>query len=187
MKAEFLKAKHADGLGFDAYIATDPNRAANWQAKRDAVSLEDSQRAYLGGLIRRMPVICLSGIWCGDCAIQCPMIAAIADASHLIDLVFLDRDEHADLSNEVRIAGGNRVPTVIWLSEEFEFVHLLGDRTLSRYRRMAATQIGPSCPLPSFMPPADENVAVLAEWIAEFERVQLILRLSPRLRKLHGD
>ena len=187
MKAEFLKAKHANGLGFDAYIATDPNRAANWQAKRDAVSLEDSQRAYLGGLIRRMPVICLSGIWCGDCAIQCPMIAAIADASPLIDLVFLDRDEHSDLSNEVRIAGGNRVPTVIWLSEEFEFVHLLGDRTLSRYRRMAATQIGPSCPLPSFTPPADENVAVLAEWIAEFERVQLILRLSPRLRKLHGD
>jgi hypothetical protein len=161
MKAEFLKAKHADGLGFDAYIATDPNRAANWQAKRDAVSLENSQRAYLGGLIRRMPVICLSGIWCGDCAIQCPMIAGIA--------------------------GGNRVPTVLWLSEEFEFVHLLGDRTLSRYRRMAATQIGPSCPLPSFTPPADENVAVLAEWIAEFERVQLILRLSPRLRKLHGD
>ena len=187
MKADFLKSKHSQGLGFDAYVATDPTRAPNWQEKYQAVSLEKSQRELLASFVRPMPVICLSGMWCGDCAIQCPLIAAIAAASPMIDLVFLDRDEHSDLSNEVLIACGNRVPTVLWLSEEFEFVHLLGDRTLSRYRHMAATKLGDSCPLPFFTPPADENAAVLAEWLAEFERVHLILRLSPRLRKLHGD
>jgi hypothetical protein len=29
--------------------------------------------------------------------------------------------------------------------------------------------------------------AVVQDWLNEFERVQWILRLSPRLRRLHGD
>jgi hypothetical protein len=28
---------------------------------------------------------------------------------------------------------------------------------------------------------------VVQDWLDEFERVQWILRLSPRLRKIHGD
>jgi hypothetical protein len=35
---------------------------------------------------------------------------------------------------------------------------------------------------------ADDSIAVVvADWLEEFERVQLILRLSGRLRQLHGD
>jgi hypothetical protein len=38
------------------------------------------------------------------------------------------------------------------------------------------------------LPPAGDSLAaVSADWLAEFERVQLILRLSGRLRQLHGD
>lgn len=187
MNAAFLQKKHKNGLSYDHYLATDPARAGNWREKSKRVELSADQRALLGSFSRRMPVICLSGIWCGDCAVQCPMIDAIARACPPVDLVFLDRDEHADLSNEVRIAGGNRVPTVLWMSEEFEFVHLLGDRTLSRYRQMAASQLGAACPLPSFVNPADEIATMVSEWLNEFERVQLILRLSPRLRQLHRD
>jgi hypothetical protein len=34
---------------------------------------------------------------------------------------------------------------------------------------------------------ADEATATLQGWLEEFERVQLMLRTSPRLRQLHGD
>jgi hypothetical protein len=79
------------------------------------------------------------------------------------------------------------VPTVIWMAEDFEFVSLLGDRTLPRYRAMAARQLGPACPLPGAALPADEAAATMQAWLDEFERVQLILRLSGRLRQKHGD
>ena len=36
-------------------------------------------------------------------------------------------------------------------------------------------------------PAAEALAATTAEWLAEFERAQLILRLSPRLRSKHGD
>ncbi|MSQ90349.1 MAG: thiol reductase thioredoxin [Phycisphaerales bacterium] len=187
MNAAWLKSKHGLGLAYDEYLKTSPSHAANWRRQGVGVALDGGDRQILSTFTRRMPVICISGLWCGDCAAQGPMLDAIARACPMVDLVFLDRDEHADLSNEVRIAGGNRVPTVLWMTEEFEFVHLLGDRTLTCYRRIAAAQIGASCPLPGALTPADEVSAVTGEWVREFERVQLILRLSPRLRALHGD
>ena len=36
-------------------------------------------------------------------------------------------------------------------------------------------------------PDAELTAAVVADWLDEFERVQLLLRLSPRLRQLYGD
>jgi hypothetical protein len=36
-------------------------------------------------------------------------------------------------------------------------------------------------------PPPDELAATLQDWINELERVQLMLRLSPRLRQKHND
>jgi len=36
-------------------------------------------------------------------------------------------------------------------------------------------------------PPADAVAAVVADWLDQFERVHLILRLSARLRQVHGD
>ena len=54
-------------------------------------------------------------------------------------------------------------------------------------RRLAADQLGPACPTGLVAPDADLTAAITAEWLAEFERVQLLLRLSPRLRASHGD
>jgi hypothetical protein len=79
------------------------------------------------------------------------------------------------------------VPTVIWLNEDFDLMALLGDRTLTRYRGMAARQLGPSCPLPGAPIPPDERAAVVTEWLSEFERVALMCRLSAKLREKHGD
>ena len=92
-----------------------------------------------------------------------------------------------ELRDLLAINGGHRVPVVVFLSEDWFEVFRFGERTLSIYRRLAAEQLGPACPT-GLVPPADEALAVnTAEWLAEFERAQLILRLSPRLRSKHGD
>ena len=146
-----------------------------------------SRRTLLEGFARRMPVLCLCGAWCGDCINQCPVFDHFARASSAIDLRFLDRDIKPEVREELSINGGHRVPVVVFLSEDGFEVSRYGERTLSTYRRMAAEQLGPACPT-GFVPPAAEAVAaVTADWLAEFERAQLILRLSPRLRAMHGD
>jgi hypothetical protein len=75
----------------------------------------------------------------------------------------------------------------VFLSEDAQQVGWYGDRTLSKYRQLARDQLGPSCPTGIGAPDRDLLVAVTQDWLDEFERVQLLLRLSSRLRELHGD
>lgn len=165
-----------------------PHEQANWDAFRRRVALTPAQQGLIAGFSRRINALCVSGAWCGDCVQQCPMFDAIAQANPAaIDLRFVDRDEHADLAAHVRICGGNRVPVLILMNEDFDFVALAGDRTLARYRALATRLLGPSCPLPGAPVPADEIAATLQDWIDEFERVHLLLRLSSKLRQRHGD
>jgi hypothetical protein len=62
-----------------------------------------------------------------------------------------------------------------------------GERTLSTYRRMASEQLGPACPTGLVPPTAEALSQVISEWLAEFERTHLLLRLSARLRAKHQD
>lgn len=187
MNAAYLKSKFEASLGWEAYLATDGEKAANWRSCYDQARLSEEQRKLVKGFVRRMNVLCISGIWCGDCVQQGPLIQRIAEANSLCKLGFLDRDEHLDLAEQVKINAGLRVPVVLFAAEDFEPVSIYGDRTLSRYRALAAKQLGASCPLPGAAVEPKELDAMLADWLDEFERVHLLLRLSARLREKHGD
>jgi hypothetical protein len=190
LDATYLSSKHAAGLDYKSYLASDPAKAANWRKYESQIELSDTQRKLISGFTREIKLLVSSGIWCGDCAVQCPMLVKIAQATskpNLIDIKFVDRDEHIDLSNQIMINGGLRVPTVIVMAEDYEPVSIIGDRTLTRYRAVAARQLGPSCPLPGTPVPQDELNATLQDWLNEFERVHLLLRLSARLREKHKD
>jgi Thioredoxin len=164
-----------------------PSQRVRWDAMHARFALAPAQRELIGGFARRMPVLCLAGAWCGDCINQCPVFDHFAQGSSRIELRFLDRDAKPELRDLLAINGGHRVPVVVFLSEDWFQVSCFGERTLSIYRRLAAEQLGPACPT-GFVPPATEALAVnTAEWLAEFERAQLILRLSPRLRSKYGD
>jgi hypothetical protein len=172
--------------GFLDKYAT-PAHRARWDAVHERVSLSPEQKATLGGFVRRMPVLCLAGTWCGDCVNQCPTFDHFAKASWPIDLRFLDRDDNPEVRDALSINGGHRVPVVVFLSEDGFEVSRYGERTLSTYRRMAAEQLGPACPTGLVPPSGDALASTTAEWLAEFERAQLLLRLSPRLREKYGD
>ena len=187
MDAAYLKSKHNDALSWADYLATDADKAGDWNTISEKVHLTDEQRRLVEGFVREMKVLCVSGIWCGDCVQQGPLIQRIAEANPCIDLRWVDRDEHADLSEQIKINAGLRVPMVIYMAEDYEPVSIYGDRTLHRYRAIAAKQLGASCPLPGAALPDEELQATLQDWLDEFERVHLLLRLSARLRQKHDD
>jgi hypothetical protein len=187
MDAAFLQREHARGLTWPQYLQRHHARTANWAAHIQAAKLTAQQSALLATFDRAMNVLVLTGAWCGDCAVQCPMLAVIGAAAPGTDVRFLEQADHADLVGRVRINAGTRVPTVLWTAEDFELCAFMGDRTLARYRSMAARQLGGACPLPTAKVDPEESAHTLQGWLDEFERVQLMLRLSPRLRQEHGD
>ncbi len=187
INAEKLKGLYASAETYDSYLANSSANAAPWRENDARTSLTQEQQTLLGSFVREMKVLVLSGVWCGDCSAQGPMLAAIALASPKIDLRWLDRDANAELAGKLAINAGHRVPTVLFMAEDFEPVSVFGDRTLSRYRSVAARQLGAACDIPGALIPVNEYDETLQEWLGEFERVQLLLRLSARLRQKHGD
>lgn len=164
-----------------------PAQRTRWDAMHARIALRAEQATLLGGFVRRMPVLVLAGAWCGDCINQCPMFDHFGRHGSSLDVRFLDRDARADLRDAVKINGGSRVPVVVFLSEDYDEVARFGDRTLSAYRRLAVEQLGPACPTGLVLPSDEATGATLAEWLDQFERAQLVLRLSPRLREKYND
>ena len=180
---------HAKSLPYTEFLdrfATDAQRS-RWERAHSSFVLNQAQRNLLAGFTRKMPVLCLAGAWCGDCINQCPIFDHFSHASHSIEVRFLDRDAMPEVRAELAINGGQRVPILVFLSEDGYEVSRYGERTLSIYRKLAIEHLGPSCPTGLVGPSGEAASTIIAEWLAEFERAQLILRLSPRLRDKHGD
>ena len=176
------------GKDYHTFLAdhgSDTDRG-KWAAARTQVALTEEQRFLLSRFKREMPVVVLAGAWCGDCVSQCPLLQEIADASDKITLRFFDRDAFPELGEELQVCGAARVPAVQFLAEDFAPTGRYGDRTLVRYRQMAEQADGDSCSTGLGQSDAT-RAAVAAEWVGQFERNQLILRTSGRLRKKHGD
>lgn len=188
IRQDFWRAEFAKALPYRAYLDASPeNHRTKWEEMATRIVVPDAQREVIGQFTRRMPVLCLSGVWCGDCVRQGPMFQAIAALNPAIDLRFAERVDDSALANELRINGALKVPVVVFLSEDFYELGRFGDRLLTVYRRMARTQLGAACDTGLIAPPADELAAELVEWADIFWRMQLILRLSPLLRERYGD
>jgi hypothetical protein len=187
--ASYLSEQFASGLAYDRYLhAGTEEQQRRWTQVYDAAHLTAAQKQLVAGFEREMKLLIFSGIWCGDCVQQCPLIYRIAEANPgKIDLRFVERPKETELVPELRINGGSRVPVVIFLSEDNEWCATAGDRTVNRYRAIARAKLGPLCPTGIVAPDKDELDATLADWMNEVERVQLMLRLTPRLRQKYQD
>ena len=183
------KTVFEQALAYDSFLEAHgmAEHRQRWQGLYDQVRLTEAQSQLLAGFTRQMNVLCLTGAWCGDCVNQCPILQQFAEASPPIDLRFLDRDAAPELRDHLSICAGHRVPIVVFLSEDYVECGRYGDRTLSKYRDMAQTLLGAACPTGSGAANPDLLAAVTSEWLGEFERIQWMLRLSPKLRQKHGD
>ena len=179
--------KFQAGLTYDEFLSTHgtPADRERWDRTRKAVQLTDEQTALLSQFTRTTNVLVLAGAWCGDCAGQCPIFEVFAAVAPKLVVRYLDRDIHAEVQKELQINGGNRVPVAVFFSEDGVEVARYGERTLTAYRAMVAQLGGDACG--SGLAGESRQAGTVADWLREFERVQWILRLSPRLRRIHGD
>lgn len=187
---DLLRSKFDQALAYEDFIALgEPHgHRPQWDQRLEQTALTPEQSALVSGFTRTMNILCLTGTWCGDSALQGAAMRSVQLTNpERINLRFvMKNDDHADLIVKSQINQGFRVPVTFFLSEDMEIVDSFGDRTLSRYRSMARKDPRASNHV---LAPAPENpvLAVRDEVVDLFERVHLILRLSGRLRQKHGD
>lgn len=189
-RQEFWKREFDNALNYDAYLDNSPERYAEmWNRfEQQLPDLDVSQKAALKGHNRKLNILVSSGVWCGDCVRQGPILKLIVD--HMdspVDLRVVERGDSEPLQEELRILGALRVPVVVFLSEDFFEIGRFGDRMLTTYRRKARTELGPACSSGVVAPPDDELQCEISEWVDIFERMLLMARLSPPLREKYND
>ena len=187
-RSEFWKGYWGMASEYEAYLQdSDPEKVPRWRDSEGRIpELTAEQLERLQGYDRELNVLFYCGVWCGDCSRQGPMLKKIADAcGDKVSVRFIERDASEELQDELRILGALRVPVVVFLSEDFWEVGRFGERTLSVYRSKAAREIGRGADAGILAPNARERE--LADWVDIFERVLIMLRLSPPLRRRHRD
>lgn len=184
-----FQEKWSSGLEYTAFLDqfASAEQRRRWNDFHSKVVLTPQQQGLLASFRRDMRVIVVAGAWCGDCIQQCPIFDHFVAQSQGLQVRYFDRDQHSDLADALSICGGRRVPSVLFLSEDGAPSGRAGDRTLSKYRDMVKSLDGAFCPTGLVAPGESLLASVTQDWLNEFERIQLMLRISPRLRQLHGD
>ena len=189
LRSDLFRRAFHDAVPYGGYLTTgnERQRAAWARAEAALPALPDDAGIRLDPAGRIVNVLCLSGIWCGDCVRSVPIVARLAEAAGpSLDFRLVDRDAIPELRDELRVLGAMRVPMVVFLTEDFHEIGRYGDRPLTVYRGKAVTELGAACPLPGS---ADGGAlaAETDEWLDVFERMILMARLAPALRARHGD
>lgn len=183
--SQLFKAGYSEAKPYQEYMAeSETGHQSRWLATYNAVSFTENQIELLKSFKRTQHYLILAGSWCGDCARQCPIIERIAEQTTTIKTRYLDNQALPEIRDELRIHGAARVPVGVAMSEDFFEINRFGDRPISVYRRKANTESGAACDIGG----KDSALALeTADWISHFERLELMLKVSPFLRTRHGD
>lgn len=188
-KREAFWRKHwAQASEYNEFIQEqDQSHAEKWRNIEQRIpELTPEQIERLQGYDRELNILIYGGIWCPDCQRQAPMIKKIKETiGPKANIRIIDKDTSQELKDELRILGATRVPMIVILSEDFWEVGRYGDRLLSVYRAKAAREIGRGPRAGVLSPKALE--AEMSEWVDILERAEIMLRLSPPLRRRHDD
>ena len=187
-RSDFWKRHWEQAKPYDHYLeGHDESLTVRWYETMERLpELQHEQAEKLRGYNRELNMLMYAGVWCGDCSRQGPMLKKIKDAIGLdANLRVIDRESSEELQDELRIVGALRVPMVVFLSEDFWEVGRFGDRMITTYRAKAARQLGRDFNAGILTPRALANE--MAEWVYIVERMLIMLRLSPPLRRRYDD
>ena len=187
-RSDFWKRHFSIAYDYDSFINLGkPEEISQWRDRAERTpELTTEQKTRLQNYNRELNVLVYAGAWCGDCSRQAPMLKKIAEAAgSKVNLRFIERETSKELQDELRIVGGLRVPIIVFLTEDFWELGRFGERLLHVYRSKAAREIGRGIDEGVLSPKALEKE--MSEWVDIFERMLLMVRLSPPLRRRHGD
>lgn len=187
-RSEFWRRHWELAVDYDLYLKTaKPEEKERWlERKERAVDLTVEQIERLQGFNRELNVLVYTGAWCGDCSRQVPMLLKMAEAAgEKVTIRLIERETSEELMEELRILGAHRVPVVVFLTEDFWEVGRFGERLLSLYKSKAAREIGLGVDQGQLSPRSLARET--SDWMDIFERMLLMVRLSPPIRRKHND
>ena len=83
MDRNMLQAKFEQAISYNGFVKLGESEGHRppWDQRYSQLALTDEQDRLVKSFSRTIHVLCMSGTWCGDCVVQGPMFARIAEAN----------------------------------------------------------------------------------------------------------
>ena len=78
---DYFANRFQEGISYERYVAAGTEeQQRRWRQVYEAAQLTNAQKSLVAGFVREMKILVFSGVWCGDCIEQCPLIYRICEA-----------------------------------------------------------------------------------------------------------
>jgi thiol-disulfide isomerase/thioredoxin len=115
------KAIFESGLALEQWLAaaeSSQDRGAI-EAALAAQELEPQIEVLLGALPRPVHVVAIAEPWCGDVRRHVPVLQWLAQAAPNLEVRYISREQHPDVSVRFLTNGGEAIPVFVFLSNRF--------------------------------------------------------------------
>jgi hypothetical protein len=125
---ETLRKYWQKAVSWDQYLASVEKNRELWHGVYERARVPEDALDDLGAITTPVHFLALSEDWCGDAVNLLPVVARMAEASDLVDLRVLGRDENLPLMDAHLTGTSRSIPVVIVLDDEFRELGWWGPR-----------------------------------------------------------
>ena len=112
-----LKAIFESGVPYDKWDKGDKKEVFDTNYVDALLSRTDKE--YLHGVERHVPILAVCEPWCGDVQRQLPILAKMCAENENLDLRIINRDEHLEVMERYLTNGAMGIPVFIFFNHEF--------------------------------------------------------------------
>lgn len=116
-----IKYLYDSGICFEEFMTQDDGAYIEKISNiYDTIELDDDLLAKIQSIDKEVRVLAFAEIWCPDCVINLPALKKICDLNNSIKMKIVSREGNEEYLNDHRIDGKPKIPTFLFLDEEFK-------------------------------------------------------------------
>lgn len=115
------RALFDSGLDYAAWLAAaeSPDQRDQMEARRKSLPLAALAEERLASLSRPVHVVAIAEDWCGDVVRHVPVLQRMAEASPMLKVRYISRQQWPDVFVRFLTNGGEAIPKFIFLNDRF--------------------------------------------------------------------
>jgi hypothetical protein len=121
-------ARFTGGSTFEELLARPKANSDLWNAVYKRAQIDEAAKARVAAITHRQHLLAINEDWCGDSVNILPYVARLAEASPLIDMRIIGRDDNRDLMDAHLTGTSRSIPVVIVYDAQFHETGWWGPR-----------------------------------------------------------
>ncbi|TYP58507.1 thioredoxin family protein [Thermosediminibacter litoriperuensis] len=116
-----IRELYEKGIKYSEFLEkADQKYRREFEKCYEDIKLSEKTLERIEKIAKKVRVLVFAEPWCPDCIVSLPVLVKITEINGLIDFTILPREGYEDFLENYKYEGKPRIPTFIFMNEEFE-------------------------------------------------------------------